>query len=226
MVVAVFTTLGKVAILRQRRRAARSRARVGLADVGRGDRRASRSCSCTASGSLSAWGDRGHGRERLRRCARGAGALRARPRGRSRCAAATSTSANLARRPGRARASSTCSILRRCAPGSRAATRWCTPPPATRSGCRTRASSTGSTSTARATCWRPRARRAVASWCTPAPGATLGADVARAPGHYRASKAQGEALVLRAAAEGLPAVVVHPTTVLGPATAGRRRRAR
>ena len=47
-------------------------------------------------------------------------------------------------------------------------------------------------------------------------GATLGADVARAPGHYRASKAQGEALVLRAAAEGLAAVVVHPTTVLGP----------
>lgn len=47
-------------------------------------------------------------------------------------------------------------------------------------------------------------------------GATLGADVARAPGHYRASKAQGEALVLSAAAEGFPAVVVHPTTVLGP----------
>ena len=47
-------------------------------------------------------------------------------------------------------------------------------------------------------------------------GATLGADVARAPGHYRASKAQAEALVLRAAAEGLAAVVVHPTTVLGP----------
>ena len=47
-------------------------------------------------------------------------------------------------------------------------------------------------------------------------GATLGADVAHAPGHYRASKAQGEALVLHAAAEGFPAVVVHPTTVLGP----------
>jgi dihydroflavonol-4-reductase len=47
-------------------------------------------------------------------------------------------------------------------------------------------------------------------------GATLGADVARASGHYRASKAQAEALVLRAAAEGLAAVVVHPTTVLGP----------
>ena len=47
-------------------------------------------------------------------------------------------------------------------------------------------------------------------------GATLAPDTAHAAGHYRASKAQGEALVLRAAAEGFPAVVVHPTTVLGP----------
>ena len=47
-------------------------------------------------------------------------------------------------------------------------------------------------------------------------GATLAPGTARAAGHYRASKAQGEALVLQAAAEGFPAVVVHPTTVLGP----------
>ena len=47
-------------------------------------------------------------------------------------------------------------------------------------------------------------------------GATLAPDAARAAGHYRASKARGEALVLAAAGEGFPAVVVHPTTVLGP----------
>ncbi len=35
-------------------------------------------------------------------------------------------------------------------------------------------------------------------------------------GHYKTSKAMAEVLVLRAAARGLPAVIVHPTTVLGP----------
>lgn len=35
-------------------------------------------------------------------------------------------------------------------------------------------------------------------------------------GHYRDSKARGERLVREAAAAGFPAVVVHPTTVLGP----------
>src|SRR5262249_185316 len=50
----------------------------------------------------------------------------------------------------------------------------------------------------------------------PGAGAPLARGAARAEGHYRAWKAQGEALVLGAAAEGFPAVVVHPTTVLGP----------
>ncbi|MFI5317570.1 MAG: NAD-dependent epimerase/dehydratase family protein [Myxococcota bacterium] len=47
-------------------------------------------------------------------------------------------------------------------------------------------------------------------------GATLAAERAGFRGHYRASKAAGERLVLDAAASGFPAVVVHPTTVLGP----------
>jgi dihydroflavonol-4-reductase len=41
-------------------------------------------------------------------------------------------------------------------------------------------------------------------------------DPRRFRGHYKTSKAMAESLVLRAAAEGLPAVVVQPTTVLGP----------
>lgn len=41
-------------------------------------------------------------------------------------------------------------------------------------------------------------------------------DLRRFRGHYKTSKAMAETLVLRAAAEGLPAVIVHPTTVLGP----------
>lgn len=47
-------------------------------------------------------------------------------------------------------------------------------------------------------------------------GATLAPRRAGFRGHYRESKAQGERLVLDAAAAGFPAVVVHPTTVLGP----------
>ena len=47
-------------------------------------------------------------------------------------------------------------------------------------------------------------------------GATLSPAGPGFPGHYRESKAQGERLVLEAAAQGFPAVVVHPTTVLGP----------
>ena len=47
-------------------------------------------------------------------------------------------------------------------------------------------------------------------------GATLAPPGPGFEGHYRASKAEGERLVDRAAAEGFPAVVVHPTTVLGP----------
>jgi dihydroflavonol-4-reductase len=35
-------------------------------------------------------------------------------------------------------------------------------------------------------------------------------------GHYKMSKAMAEVLVLREAARGLPAVIVHPTTVMGP----------
>jgi dihydroflavonol-4-reductase len=47
-------------------------------------------------------------------------------------------------------------------------------------------------------------------------GATLAPERGGFRGHYRESKAQGERLVLAAAAAGFPAVVVHPTTVLGP----------
>lgn len=41
-------------------------------------------------------------------------------------------------------------------------------------------------------------------------------DLRRFRGHYKMSKAMAEELVLRAAARGLPAVIVHPTTVIGP----------
>ena len=41
-------------------------------------------------------------------------------------------------------------------------------------------------------------------------------DASRFRGHYKMSKLMAEMLVLRAAASGLPAVIVHPTTVLGP----------
>jgi len=47
-------------------------------------------------------------------------------------------------------------------------------------------------------------------------GATLARERPGFRGHYRDSKAAGERLVLDAAAAGFPAVVVHPTTVLGP----------
>jgi dihydroflavonol-4-reductase len=47
-------------------------------------------------------------------------------------------------------------------------------------------------------------------------GATLAQPGPGFPGHYRTSKAEGERLVDAAAAEGFAAVVVHPTTVLGP----------
>jgi dihydroflavonol-4-reductase len=47
-------------------------------------------------------------------------------------------------------------------------------------------------------------------------GATLSPECPGFRGHYRTSKALGEKLVLEAAASGFPAVVVHPTTVLGP----------
>lgn len=49
------------------------------------------------------------------------------------------------------------------------------------------------------------------------PGDEEGAfDLRRFRGHYKMSKAMAEELVLRAAARGLPAVIVHPTTVIGP----------
>jgi dihydroflavonol-4-reductase len=41
-------------------------------------------------------------------------------------------------------------------------------------------------------------------------------DERRFVGHYKVSKRMAERLVLRAAARGLPAVIVHPTEVLGP----------
>ena len=41
-------------------------------------------------------------------------------------------------------------------------------------------------------------------------------DLRRFRGHYKTSKAMAENLVLRAAAGGLPVLIVHPTTVLGP----------
>ena len=41
-------------------------------------------------------------------------------------------------------------------------------------------------------------------------------DLRRFHGHYKSSKAMAEMLVWRAMARGLPAVIVHPTTVLGP----------
>ena len=47
-------------------------------------------------------------------------------------------------------------------------------------------------------------------------GATLSPECAGFRGHYRESKAQAERLVLAAAASGFPALVVHPTSVLGP----------
>jgi len=47
-------------------------------------------------------------------------------------------------------------------------------------------------------------------------GATLAPAGPGFAGHYRASKARAEALVAAAAADGFPAIVVHPTTVLGP----------
>jgi dihydroflavonol-4-reductase len=47
-------------------------------------------------------------------------------------------------------------------------------------------------------------------------GATLAPPGPGFEGHYRASKARGERLVEAAAAGGFPAIVVHPTTVLGP----------
>jgi dihydroflavonol-4-reductase len=47
-------------------------------------------------------------------------------------------------------------------------------------------------------------------------GATLSRERGGFRGHYRASKALAEKLVLEAAAGGFPAVVAHPTTVLGP----------
>lgn len=41
-------------------------------------------------------------------------------------------------------------------------------------------------------------------------------DLRRFRGHYKTSKAMAEVLALREAARGLPVVVVHPTSVLGP----------
>ena len=41
-------------------------------------------------------------------------------------------------------------------------------------------------------------------------------DLRRFRGHYKMSKAMAEVVVLREAARGLPVVIVHPTTVLGP----------
>lgn len=49
------------------------------------------------------------------------------------------------------------------------------------------------------------------------PGTEDGAfDLRRFRGHYKMSKAMAEELVLREMARGLPAVIVHPTTVVGP----------
>lgn len=47
-------------------------------------------------------------------------------------------------------------------------------------------------------------------------GATLAPAGPGFAGHYRSSKAQAERLVAEAAAQGFPAAIVHPTTVLGP----------
>src|SRR5262249_45026870 len=47
-------------------------------------------------------------------------------------------------------------------------------------------------------------------------GATLAEPGPGFAGHYRASKAEGDRLVEAAAADGFHAVIVHPTTVLGP----------
>jgi len=41
-------------------------------------------------------------------------------------------------------------------------------------------------------------------------------DLRRFRGHYKASKAMAESVALREAARGLPLVILHPTTVLGP----------
>jgi dihydroflavonol-4-reductase len=41
-------------------------------------------------------------------------------------------------------------------------------------------------------------------------------DLRRFRGHYKMSKAMAEELVLREAARGFPAVIAHPTTVIGP----------
>jgi dihydroflavonol-4-reductase len=54
-----------------------------------------------------------------------------------------------------------------------------------------------------------------------ATGAELGdednvLDLRRFRGHYKMSKAMAEVVALREAARGLPLVIVHPTTVLGP----------
>jgi len=49
------------------------------------------------------------------------------------------------------------------------------------------------------------------------PGTEDGAfDLRQFRGHYKMSKAMAEELVLREAARGFPAVIVHPTTVIGP----------
>jgi len=41
-------------------------------------------------------------------------------------------------------------------------------------------------------------------------------DLRRFRGHYKMSKAMAETVALRAAARGLPLVIMHPTTVIGP----------
>ena len=41
-------------------------------------------------------------------------------------------------------------------------------------------------------------------------------DLRRFRGHYKMSKAMGEVVALREAARGLPVMIVHPTSVLGP----------
>src|SRR5690606_824199 len=41
-------------------------------------------------------------------------------------------------------------------------------------------------------------------------------DLRRFRGHYKTSKLMAEIVALREAALGLPVVIVHPTTVLGP----------
>lgn len=41
-------------------------------------------------------------------------------------------------------------------------------------------------------------------------------DLRRFRGHYKMSKAMAETVVLRAAARGVPVVITHPTTVIGP----------